>query len=84
MNDNVRTQLRGHGHLEEEDLEIGDHDLQKGKDESIEISYSILMVDKHGLQNPDDIFQKIATLVNVQLAAEGSESNYLSIYIPHY
>jgi hypothetical protein len=32
------------------------------------------MVDKHGLQNSDDIFQKIATLVNVQLAAEGSES----------
>ncbi len=63
MNDNVRTQLRGPDQSEEV-LEIGNHDLQKGKDESIEVSYSILMIDKHTLQNPDDIFQKIANLIN--------------------
>jgi hypothetical protein len=73
MSDSVRTQLRGPDRPEEV-LEMGDHDLQKGKDESIEVSYSILMIDKHGLQNPSDIFQNIATLVNVQLAAEASES----------
>jgi len=48
--------------------EIHNHDLQK--DESIEVSYSILIVGQE--QKPDDILQKIAALVNVQL---GSEDN---------
>jgi hypothetical protein len=65
MNDNVRTQLSGHG-LSEEQVQIHNHDLQK--DESIEVSYSILIVGQE--QKPDDILQKIATLVNVQLGAE--------------
>ena len=65
MNDNVRTQLSSHGQSEEH-LEIHDHDLQK--DESIEVSYSILIVGQE--QKPDDILEQIATLVNVQLAVE--------------
>jgi hypothetical protein len=73
MDDNVRTRLRGSDRSEEV-LELRDHDLQKGKDESAEVSYSILMIDQLGLQNPDDTFQKIATLVNVQLAAGATES----------
>jgi hypothetical protein len=39
-------------------------------DESIEVSYSILVVGEEG--KPDDILQKIATLVNVQLGAQDS------------
>ena len=64
MNDNGRTQLAGHGQSEEH-LEIHDHDLQK--DESIEVSYNILIVGQE--QKPDDILQQIVTLVNVQLAS---------------
>ncbi len=67
MNDNVRPQS---ARQSEEHLEIDDHDLQQ--DESIEVSYSILMVDPD--QKPDDILRKIATLVNVQLAAEANGS----------
>ncbi|HEY6534790.1 MAG TPA: hypothetical protein VIY08_03130, partial [Candidatus Nitrosocosmicus sp.] len=37
-------------------------------DESIEVSYSILVVEEW--ETPDDILQKIATLVNVQLGAQ--------------
>jgi hypothetical protein len=50
-------------------VEINHHNLRK--DETNEVSYSVLIVgdeQKHG-----DILQKVATLVNVQLAAEGSE-----------
>jgi hypothetical protein len=65
MNDNVRPQS---ARQSEEHLEIDDHDLQQ--DESIEVSYSILIVGQE--QKPDDILQQIATLVNVQLAAEAS------------
>ncbi len=39
-------------------------------DESIEVSYSILVVEEW--ETPDDILQKIATLVNVQLGAQDS------------
>src|SRR5690242_669208 len=67
------TKLRRQDHSEQ-DLEIGDNnDLRKIKDESIEVSYNVLMVDKCGLQNPNDILQKIATIINVQLTTEGSE-----------
>jgi hypothetical protein len=63
MNDNIRTKLRGQDHSEY-DLELHDNnDLRKIKDESIEVSYSVLMVDKHKLQNHNDIFQKIATIL---------------------
>jgi hypothetical protein len=59
----------------QENLETsGDNDLQKGGDESAEVSYSSLVVNEQGRRDPEDILQKIATLVNVQLAAEGSES----------
>ena len=65
MNDNVKTQLAGHGQSEKH--LIHDHDLQK--DESIDVSYSILIV---GQEQKPHILQKIATLVNVQLGAEGN------------
>ncbi len=48
-------------------LEINDRYLQK--DESIDVSYSILIV---GQEEKPDVFQKIATLLNVQLGTEGS------------
>jgi class 3 adenylate cyclase len=48
-------------------LEINDRYLQK--DESIDVSYSILIV---GQEERPDMFQKIATLLNVQLGTEGS------------
>ena len=74
MNDNIRTKLRSPDHSEK-DFGIRDNnDLRKIKDESIEVSYSVLIVDKHRLQDPNDISQKIATIVNVQLATERSES----------
>ena len=50
-------------------LEINHHILRK--DETHEVSYSVLIVGE--MQKHDDILQKVATLVNVQLAAEGSE-----------
>jgi hypothetical protein len=70
MSDITRTQLASRS---QEQLEIDDHDLQKGKEESIEVSYSILNVEQYGQENPD-LLQKIATIVNVQLAMEGSET----------
>jgi hypothetical protein len=66
------TKMGGQDHSQE-NLEINkDNDFQKGRDESTEVSYSILVIDEQGL-NVDDTLQKIATL-NVQLATEGSES----------
>ena len=66
MNDNVRTQLSGHG-LSEEHLEIHNHDLQK--DESIEVSYSVLIVDEE--QQYDDTTESMGSvelyLINLSL-----------------
>jgi hypothetical protein len=54
-------------------LEIDEHDLQKRKEEAIEVSYSVIITDQLAKQTSDDLLQKIATMVNVQLAEEGSE-----------
>src|SRR5919202_1713939 len=74
MNDSRRAKQRGQ---ERSEPGLGLHDnnhLRKIKYESIEVSYSVLTLDKHKFQNPNDIFQKIATMVNVQLVTERSES----------
>jgi hypothetical protein len=59
MDDNAGT-LIGHGPAEAH-LEINHHNFQK--DESIEVSYSVLIVGEE--QKHDDILQKVVTLVNV-------------------
>ncbi|MDQ3839985.1 MAG: RNA helicase domain-containing protein, partial [Thermoproteota archaeon] len=72
--DTSGSQLEDPSISEEEHLEIDEHDLQKGKEEAIEVSYSVITTD-HTAENQtsDDLLQKIGTMVNVQLAEEGSE-----------
>jgi hypothetical protein len=57
----------------EDHLEIDELELQKGKEEAIEVSYSVLITDQLEKQTSDDLLQKIGTMINVQLAEEGSE-----------
>ncbi len=53
-------------------LEKDAYNLQSKEDESIEVSYSILSVEQQQGTN-DDILQKIATTINVQLTLESNE-----------
>lgn len=50
--------------------EINEHELQKGKDDAIEVSYSVVLIDQN---NIDDVLQRIATIINVQLESEAGE-----------
>ncbi|MDQ4014224.1 MAG: hypothetical protein M3136_00460 [Thermoproteota archaeon] len=71
--DKLGSKLEDPSISREDHLEIDEQDLQKGKDEAIEVSYSMITTDQLPKQILDDVLQKISTMVNVQLAEEGSE-----------
>jgi hypothetical protein len=48
MNHEVSDQMRGQDHSQENLETNDDSDFQKGRDESTEVSYSILVIDEQG------------------------------------
>ena len=74
ISDKLWTRLEDLSVSGKDHFEIDEHDLQKGEDKAIEISYSVIITDQLEKQTSIDLLPNIGTIVNVQLAEEGSEN----------